>query len=50
MDSPYRLWLMDNLAMKDKVLARIHEPDTKMDHYYLSNDCKVGAEKLLFLT
>jgi hypothetical protein len=22
MDSPYRLWLMDNLAMKDKVLAR----------------------------
>jgi len=25
---------MTNLAMKDKALARLQEPDTKMDHYY----------------
>jgi hypothetical protein len=29
---------MANLAMKDKVLARLHEPDKKMDHYYPPDD------------
>jgi hypothetical protein len=24
--------------MKDKALARLHEPDTKMGHYYLPDD------------
>jgi len=28
---------MANLAMKDKALARLQEPDTKMDHYYPPN-------------
>jgi hypothetical protein len=29
---------MANLAMKDKALAKLQEPDKKMDHYYPPDD------------